>query len=179
MSILIKGFNLPKNEDGTYFIPGDEKKGVEIGAVVMTLMIDQQTQELRMSLWNKDKYHLKESYPCIEIEPYDDLISRTDAIIDANERAGEFWLCDDEVNATIQFLKEQTAVIPAIEAAPNIEPKLGKWEKVDDLDGDCHYRCSFCGEEWFLNEGTPNENNMNYCPNCGAKMEMSGDECTD
>ena len=113
MSLIIKGFNLPKHEDGTYFIPGDEIKGVEIGAVVMTLMIDQQTQELRMSLWDKDKYNLKESYPCIEIEPYDDLISRTGAIIDANERAGEFWLCDDEVNATIQFLKEQEATIPS------------------------------------------------------------------
>jgi len=113
MSLIIEGFNLPKHEDGTYFIPEDEIKGVEIGAVVMTLMIDQKTQELRMSLWGKDKYHLKESYPCIEIEPYDDLISRTDAIIDANERAAEFWLCDDEVNSTIQFLKEQAAIIKA------------------------------------------------------------------
>jgi DNA-directed RNA polymerase subunit RPC12/RpoP len=57
-----------------------------------------------------------------------------------------------------------------IEELPTIEPKPGKWETVDDGDGDCHYQCSFCGEEWFLNEGTPSENDMNYCPNCGAKM---------
>ncbi len=112
MSLIIEGFNLPKNEDGTYFIPPNERKRVEIGAVVMTLMIDQKTQKLRMSLWDKNRYRLEASYPCIEIEPYDDLISRTDAIIDANERAAEFWLSDDETDATIQFLKEQTAIIP-------------------------------------------------------------------
>ena len=114
MSILIEGLTLPKNEDGTYFIPAYEVRGVEIGAVVMTLMIDQKTQKLRVQLWDRDNhYGLADSYPCVEIMPYDDLISRTDAIIDANERGQEFWLSDDEVNSTIEFLKEQTAIIPA------------------------------------------------------------------
>lgn len=67
------------------------------------------------------------------------------------------------------------AVVRFLQERPAVEPKRGKWEKVDDWDGDCHYKCTFCGEEWFLIEGTPNENNMNYCPNCGAKMERSED----
>ena len=113
MSVIIKSLNLRRKDSGEYFVQPSEVKGVEVGVVVMTLLIDQKTQKLRVSLWNPEKYGLKESYPCIEIEPDDDLISRTDAIIDANERAGEFWLCDDEVNATIQFLMEQTAIIPA------------------------------------------------------------------
>ena len=68
MSILIEGLTLPKNDDGTYFIPSYEVKGVEIGAVVMTLMIDQKTQKLRVQLWGSDNpYGLVDSYPCSEL----------------------------------------------------------------------------------------------------------------
>ena len=28
-----------------------------------------------------------------------------------------------------------------------------------------------CGAAWWLCEGTPSENNMNYCPKCGKKLE--------
>lgn len=45
--------------------------------------------------------------------PHGDLIDRREAIIDANERAYDFWLSDDEVNATIRFLNEQTTIIKA------------------------------------------------------------------
>ena len=48
----------------------------------------------------------------VHFPPHGDLIDRREAIIDANERAYDFWLSDDEVNATIQFLKEQPTVIP-------------------------------------------------------------------
>lgn len=51
----------------------------------------------------------------VPVPPHGDLIDRREAIIDANERAYDFWLSDDEVNATIQFLNEQHVVIPAEE----------------------------------------------------------------
>lgn len=38
------------------------------------------------------------------------------------------------------------------------------------------YICSACGEDWVLNDGTPEENHMNYCPRCGAIMEDVLDE---
>ena len=50
--------------------------------------------------------------PLASVPPHGDLVDRREAIIDANERAFDFWLSDDEVNATIQFLKEQPTVIP-------------------------------------------------------------------
>ena len=53
--------------------------------------------------------------PLILVPPHGDLIDRREAIIDANERAYDFWLSDDEVNATIQFLEEQPTIIPAEE----------------------------------------------------------------
>lgn len=46
----------------------------------------------------------------------------------------------------------------------------GKWKIVDGYDGDEYYECSNCGEPWVLYAGTPEENNMNFCPNCGADM---------
>lgn len=50
-------------------------------------------------------------------------------------------------------------------------PKRGEWEETDmGWDGDIAWVCSVCGEPWTLIAGTPKENNMNYCPNCGAKM---------
>lgn len=54
-----------------------------------------------------------ENCPLVPVPPHGDLIDRREAIIDANERAYDFWLSDDEVNASIQFLKEQPTIVPA------------------------------------------------------------------
>ena len=52
------------------------------------------------------------------------------------------------------------------------EPKWGEWKEVEDFDCDIHYQCSVCGEEWYFIDGTPKDNNANFCPQCGAKMEV-------
>ena len=54
------------------------------------------------------------------------------------------------------------------------EPKVGRWiEKEDGLEGQ-YWDCSVCGISWAFNDsGTPSEHGVNYCPNCGAKMERS------
>jgi DNA-directed RNA polymerase subunit RPC12/RpoP len=57
---------------------------------------------------------------------------------------------------------------PNVDAVPVVH---GRWIEIEDSWGDCHYQCAECGEEWNLDAGTPAENNMNYCPNCGAKMD--------
>ena len=49
--------------------------------------------------------------------------------------------------------------------------KVGEWIEKDGFDGDVYYDCSVCGESWTTIEGTPLDNDMNYCPHCGAKME--------
>lgn len=53
------------------------------------------------------------------------------------------------------------------------EPKTGHW--IEDTNGtytDNHdtWECSECGHAQILLEGTPKDNDYNYCPNCGAKM---------
>jgi DNA-directed RNA polymerase subunit RPC12/RpoP len=57
--------------------------------------------------------------------------------------------------------------LPTIEAEP---VRHGQWNCIDEDGG--VYRCSACGEEWYLEAGTPKENNMNYCMKCGAKMSL-------
>ena len=46
----------------------------------------------------------------------------------------------------------------------------GEWIERGGFDGDSYYECSKCGEPWILMNGDPKDNNMNFCPNCGARM---------
>lgn len=65
------------------------------------------------------------------------------------------------------YIQRFEALRMAIEALQEPERKKGQWE---DFDYDNSYLCTSCGEIWTLNDGTPEENNMNYCPNCGTDM---------
>ena len=57
---------------------------------------------------------------------------------------------------------------PPADVAPVV---YGKWEQQDIYNEESNnYVCSICDEPWILNAGNPNDNNMYYCPNCGAKM---------
>lgn len=51
-----------------------------------------------------------------------------------------------------------------------IEQKYGFWLKEEDCYGDPVYQCSNCGMYFVLIEGTPEENEYDYCPSCGAIM---------
>ena len=57
-----------------------------------------------------------------------------------------------------------------IDHMPTIEPqkRRGKWETIEGWDGDEVYRCSECGEEYVLIDGTPKDNGYHFCPNCGS-----------
>ena len=48
------------------------------------------------------------------------------------------------------------------------EPETCEMILVDDDTGT--WECSKCGELWTLNDGTPKENGMEYCPKCGRKI---------
>ena len=40
---------------------------------------------------------------------------------------------------------------------------------LDDYDANA-WRCSRCFLLWVLNEGSPKENTLFYCPRCGGKI---------
>ena len=61
--------------------------------------------------------------------------------------------------------KEQ--MLRMLESIPPAEPKRGKWIH-DGSKWKNRWVCSECGYKWFFDciEGA-------YCPNCGAKMEVT------
>lgn len=113
----------------------------------------------------------------LEQQTCDDAISREDAlqalcravhknddnIPCINQRVSCLW------NKTkVQDYAEEILKLPSVTP----QPKTGYWIEKDGYDGDTYYDCSECGESWATIEGTPWDNGMNYCPNCGAKMEV-------
>ena len=62
--------------------------------------------------------------------------------------------------------------VQAIMDLPSVQPQRmkGEWETIDGWDGDEVYRCSVCGEEYVLIDGTPKDNGYHFCPNCGSDM---------
>lgn len=79
------------------------------------------------------------------------------------------WMSETEIIALISQL---TADKKRLERQLEQGEKRGEWEEISEYNGwgDTHYRCSVCGEEWYLEDGTPKQNNMNFCPRCGADM---------
>lgn len=71
--------------------------------------------------------------------------------------------------------KEQTSGDIALEmakergkkAADTKQPKVCVWRYDWDIDG---YNTD-CDGAWNLDEGTPSENGMNYCPFCGLRLK--------
>lgn len=56
---------------------------------------------------------------------------------------------------------------PAADVRPVVH---GKWIKTKMFNDEYSWVCSVCACAWNLDEGTPEENSMNLCPNCGAVM---------
>lgn len=69
------------------------------------------------------------------------------------------------IESTIDYVKKAVGGLPVVDVRENVR---GTWLEKEVYDGDYAYECSVCGETWDLIEGTPKDNNMNYCPNCGA-----------
>ena len=77
-------------------------------------------------------------------------------------------------NCNFRKVCQLIADIPAADVRP---VNRGTWEETEmsGWDGDTAWVCSSCGEPWVLIDGTPSENNMNFCPNCGADNRKEAD----
>ena len=62
------------------------------------------------------------------------------------------------------LIKEWLEQIPAVQP----KQKTERWIYMKDCED---WFCSNCKDIFMLLEGTPKDNDYNYCPNCGAKME--------
>ena len=61
--------------------------------------------------------------------------------------------------------------MPKEDVAPVIH---AHWKEFEDYSGAVYPECSRCGLVWWLDEGTAEDNEMYYCPKCGAKMDEGG-----
>ncbi len=78
--------------------------------------------------------------------------------------------CDPDIKAlteSIDILSDYKRVLKE-----NEEVKSVKKECVFREDGteECLWHCSNCKKEWLFYEGTPEDNELKYCPHCGAKV---------
>ena len=61
---------------------------------------------------------------------------------------------------------EDLADIPAAKVSP---VRHGRW--IEQCEEGLH-NCSACGTECISIVGTPKEHGMDFCPHCGAKMDL-------
>lgn len=86
-------------------------------------------------------------------------------LIDADDLIERAKLCDKE---RVRCMINSCNTVDAVEVVH------GLWIEQEDGWGDTYYDCSVCGNSWTTIDGTPFQNGMNYCPNCGAKMDLDG-----
>jgi DNA-directed RNA polymerase subunit RPC12/RpoP len=67
-----------------------------------------------------------------------------------------------EFNTALDFLRDS----PKVDAVLVVH---AHWDVFDECEN--AYECSKCHDVFILLAGKPEENNYQFCPNCGAKMD--------
>lgn len=92
-----------------------------------------------------------------------------DALLeDMGEEPMNWTNSPEEIQEYIDW-KQTVAIINSAQTIEAEPVRHGHWIEKDWDDGD--YVCSACGHSWVTIEGTPQDNEMNYCPYCGAHMD--------
>lgn len=105
-------------------------------------------------------------------------MTKEDAIKELKALKADYWDDDGYGRETIQYYDTMLALNMAIEALEQ-KPKTGHWILIDKEKN--KWRCTHCielgkNDWWKLNEGTPQDNHMDFCPHCGAKMQEAESE---
>ena len=75
--------------------------------------------------------------------------------------------CPDDGTLTCRLIENEV-----INKLPPIQPKRGKWIKLDMHRGMADHKCTACKQECYV-PTCMGEPMYAYCPNCGAKMEVT------
>lgn len=94
-----------------------------------------------------------------------DLIDRQKAIDTFEPWLSVKGYSEGELNM-LKAVLYNLSVMPPADVRENVH---GKW--FYDRSCESVFECNICGLAWTLNYGTPEENNMNFCPKCGADMK--------
>lgn len=108
-------------------------------------------------------------YCADRIEPCEDAISRQ-AVLGLAKKG--VLISNGNYKSVCKVINE----LPSV----NSQPKTGHWIEEDMFDGDVAYRCSECNELFWIESGTPKDNEFNFCPKCGKRwVEPQESEVTD
>ena len=106
------------------------------------------------------------------------LIDRINDLLSVTQKPIE---CDDAISreAAITIAGTHTLTVDetvkALERLPSVTHKSGKWILLDECANSGYY-CSECQKK-LVKEGWSNTvKKINYCPNCGAKMESEDEK---
>jgi DNA-directed RNA polymerase subunit RPC12/RpoP len=71
------------------------------------------------------------------------------------------------------YIRSRLESLPAADVAP---VRHGRWIDLREDDMDYEWKCSSCGETFGMahEDISPYDVGLNYCPNCGAKMDLEG-----
>ena len=72
---------------------------------------------------------------------------------------------------TFASVKRHIDNAPAVDA---VEVVHSRWVQKEFWTDGGTWRCSECGRQIMFMKGTPITKEINYCPNCGAKMDGDG-----
>ena len=119
---------------------------------------------------NRFAQALSEEIQRLQTEPCEDCISRQ-AVLDTVDNLKII------IANNLPELIYKSSVLKLLHELPPVQPeqKVGHWIEQEDYDGDVYYDCSTCGNSWTTIDGTPWDNGMNYCPNCGCRMMKEGE----
>ena len=91
-------------------------------------------------------------------------MTREEAILELETMIAEYAFDADEARA----LGMAVSTLRPVSREQVEKAWKGDWKFEPDIYDCGTYVCSKCGEPWTLIDGTPVENNMNFCPVCGA-----------
>ena len=101
----------------------------------------------------------------------DDLINRKNAIEAIVNTISDLGNHDNSEVARFGAAFRQLEIIGILQALPSAQ-KTGKWREYN-YPGQEHVYCSSCKEEYYVDDLLLGRNEYpNYCPNCGARMEV-------
>ena len=105
-------------------------------------------------MWNDET--CDEILEALKQEPYDDAISREDALM---------ALTGEWTESRAEILPKAITRIKALPSVNPQEQKTGHWINHKD-----EHQCSMCKEVIIVNYYTWDDNEYKYCPNCGRRM---------
>lgn len=106
-----------------------------------------------------------------------DCVDRHEAIDAISKKQDAVFERDDEIDTTALYVYSECKAI--IKDLPSAQPQKGKWIYGEHESAMCDgYRCDKCGffVPWdYQHKFIDFIKDYNYCPSCGAKMEVKND----